>query len=55
MMDLKAMSSEALVAVMNALNPSPGGFLCEGDRQAFIEVSRVVGRRWWVASMSKRN
>lgn len=46
LVDFNAMSYEALVAVMNALNPSPNDFACEGDRKAGLEASVQVAQRW---------
>lgn len=44
--DLESLSYEAVVAVMNALNPGGGEFACEADRQAFSDASVTVARRW---------
>lgn len=43
--DLTAMSTGALVAVMNALNTSPYPFACAADREAFSAASVQVARR----------
>lgn len=45
--DLDSLSYQALAAVMNALNPSPHDFACEGDRKAFSDVSVEVSQRWY--------
>lgn len=47
--DLDALSYEAVVAVMNALNPHNQGlddFVCDADRQAFSDASVTAARRW---------
>ncbi|RIT36818.1 hypothetical protein D2E76_16325 [Mycobacteroides abscessus] len=46
--DLNALSYDAVVAVMNALNPDQQGlkdFACEADSQGFSDASEVVARR----------
>lgn len=45
--ELDTLSDGALAAVMNALNPSPNDFTCEGDLKAFNDTSLLVARRWW--------
>jgi hypothetical protein len=47
--DLESLSYEAVVAVMNALNPhnqNLDDFACEADKQAFSDASCTVAQRW---------
>lgn len=39
------LSDGAVIALMNALNPSPNDFACEADRMAFSEFSQEVAIR----------